>query len=472
MTRVRVRGIYATALTAACLDADWTVVQASEPIRARFDAAFPTERADVVAATTPDRQGVELSGAADGVAAVRERCVAVGRDALDWDERVPADAVFDGRVTGTTGGGAIVDLGEGREAYLPFDAADGYVEEGDDLRVQVRDPAPPWADGRATVGTTIRTPTTGAVASLERGDALVAATPDGTAEHELVQTTELLNVGVPDEWAVRWHRTAADAPLDTLGDELADAVERADVLDAALADAGDVDAPREVYQPTETAWVWFGRDARFGLDDLRGGVVATMPGHHRTKAATAAASTAVDFAEAVGVDADGFPFEAVSSAFGPRAGDSLAIAHGKPSGRLVTLGSGTVTECDPEQGTLTLEREMTGGGTYDALGTEREAGDVAVTRLKEGREWYATGYKGADGANKGTYVNVSTPVELFPDAVRYVDLHVDVVKYPSGEVEIVDEDELEESVAEGHVPRALADRALAVAEQLESGLSE
>ncbi len=67
-------------------------------------------------------------------------------------------------------------------------------------------------------------------------------------------------------------------------------------------------------------------------------------------------------------------------------------------------------------------------------------------------------------------MNVSTPVELFPDAIRYVDLQVDVVKYPDGTVEVVDEDELEADVTDGHVPRALADRALDVAERLASGL--
>ncbi|QLC33613.1 DUF402 domain-containing protein [Halarchaeum sp. CBA1220] len=470
--RVRVRGIYATALTAACLDAGFDVVQASEPIRERFDVAFANAPADVAVETTSDRQGVGLSGDPAGVAAVRERCVGVGRDALDWDDRVPAGAVFDARVEETTGGGAILDLGDGREAYLPFDAADGYVDVGDARRVQVRSPAPPWRDGRATVATALRTPGVGSVADLEEGDALVAATPDGTAEHELVQTTELLNVDVPERWAIRWGRAAEGASLEELRDALKAAVERASEMGAALDDAGEVAEPREVYRPTETAWVWFGRESRFALDDLRAAVTATMPGHHRTKAATHAASTAVDFAEAVGVDAEEFPFAAVSSAFGPREGDSLAIEHGKPSGRLVTLGSGTVTSCAPDEGTLTLEREMHPGGTYDALGTEREAGDVAVTRFEEGREWYATGYKAADGTSKGTYVNVSTPVELFPDAIRYVDLHVDVVKYPGGGVEVVDEDELEASVEAGDVPRALADRALAVAKRLAKGLRD
>ncbi len=78
MTRARIRGIYATALTAVCLDADHAVVQASEPIRERFDAGFPDEPADVAVETTADRQGVGLSGSSAAVAAIRDRCLDVG----------------------------------------------------------------------------------------------------------------------------------------------------------------------------------------------------------------------------------------------------------------------------------------------------------------------------------------------------------------------------------------------------------
>jgi len=100
----------------------------------------------------------------------------------------------------------------------------------------------------------------------------------------------------------------------------------------------------------------------------------------------------------------------------------------------------------------------------------REAGDVAVTSLKEGRWWYPTTYRGADGSVKGTYVNVCTPVEVFPDAARYVDLHVDVVKTPDGDVERVDDDVLDDSVAAGNTPVPLAEKARGVASALENAL--
>ena len=92
----------------------------------------------------------------------------------------------------------------------------------------------------------------------------------------------------------------------------------------------------------------------------------------------------------------------------------------------------------------------------------RAAGDTATTKFREGRWWYPTVYRGDDGESKGTYVNVCTPVECFPDSIRYVDLHVDVVKRPDGGVERVDDDELDAGVVTDNVPPAVAAKARSV----------
>jgi hypothetical protein len=465
-TRVRVRGIYATALTALLREAGHEVVQASPPIRERFEGEFPLAPHDVRAETTADRQGIEVSGTA--VETVCGELAAVARDAFDWSDPVPRGAVFDALVDRDAGGGAVLDLGEGREAYLPYDSVDDYVEAGDVRRVQIRDPAPPWSDDRAIA--TLEIVAQSGPAALVRGaDATVVDTPDGTAEHELVRLTDLLPTDVPEGWGVRWTYAADDAGMDALDEALAAAAVRAAALDDALAGSGDADpdaAPRSVVAPGETAWVWFGREARFALDDARGEAAATMAGHHRIKAAAAAASDAVDFLEGVCGAVEPYPLAAVLEQFGPAPGDRVAIEHGKPDGRLITLGRGEVTDVDAETGTVTVRRQMTGGGTYDALETPRERGDTAVTKLREGRWWYPTVYRAESGTIKGTYCNVCTPVELFPGAARYVDLHVDVIKHADGEVAVVDEAELAAAVEAGDVPPEAAEHARTVARQV------
>ncbi|APX95152.1 DUF402 domain-containing protein [Natronorubrum daqingense] len=478
MTSARVRGIYTTAITQLIEENGLDVVQASDPIQARFDTDFATEPADVTLETTRDRQGVEVSGVPDDVDEIAAELESLALDAFRWEDAVARGTVFDCEVLEAGGGsGATVDLGEGRRGYLTYDDVDGYVDDGNRYRVQVREPTPPWSDDDPRVVPTLEVQ--GGLCYLSGDRTGVSAALRGERAEELVGMTELLSVDVPAGWGLRWQRPAVDADLEGMTDALEQAVTRAETLEDELADApDDPGEPQLLASPRRTAWCWFGRETRFELDTLRRDVETTMPGHHRTKAADRAASAAVDFAEAVSEldnatesEDDDFPFAAVSEQFGPTTGDRLEIHHGKPDGQCFSLGRGEVTDWDRD-GSITLERSMRGGGSYDALGVAKADGDVAVTKFREGRWWYPTTYKADDGSTKGTYVNVCTPVELFPDAARYVDLYVDVIRLPDGTVEIVDADELEAAVDEGHVTEELSAKAMGVAEAVERALSK
>ncbi|WP_200530790.1 DUF402 domain-containing protein [Halorubrum sp. LN27] len=486
--KARVRGIYATALTEALLDAGHEVVDASPPIRRRFDAKFGSDPPDARIATTEDRQGVGAHGDPEAVAALRDLLTGAGLDALAWADPTPPGTVLDGEVTETLGGGAAVRLrvggsesgdgaGETAEGYLPYGSVDDRVETGDSVRVQVRESAAPWTDRRPELDGSLRAG--GGFVALEPGSGTRVDVRNDEAARELSGMLDLLGLEPPDGWRAVWKPPAVDADTEALEAGLDRAVAAAEGLDDAVDAAGGAgvldgsDLVREAPLATPNAgvWVWFGRESRFALDDRRREVAATMPGHHRVKAGSADASAGVDLAEALcEPDADAaFPFGVVTDAFGPAEGDALRLEHGKPDGRLITLGEATVTAVDAD-GSVTVEREMTGGGTYDGLDVPREAGDVAETSLKEGRWWYPTTYRGRDGTVRGTYVNVCTPVEVFPNAARYVDLHVDVVKRPDGSVERVDDDELREAEAAGEVPEPLAEKARSVASALENAL--
>lgn len=466
MTTVRARGIYATALTAR-LDSVARVVDPSAAIRNRFDQAFKTEEPTVSLETTQDREGISVWGESDGVQAIRDHVTDCGIDALSWVAPAPQDAVLSGTVVNTTGGGAVVDLGE-VEGYLPFEATEEYIDVNDVLRVRVSTPVPPWADSRPVLSTEMRIQ--GALATLERG---VSRTVRSAPTQELARLTEMLDPDLPAEWGIRWAEAATTADVEALEAGLDRLADRARVVEQGIAaekQAGTV--PREVASPNRGVWVWFGRESRSQLDTIRRNVVPTLAGHHRIKAGSHTASSAVDFAERLGAAVDAFPVGPVLDQFGPHEGDQVGISHGKPAGRCYSLGQAELIDCDTESGTLTVEREIQSSGTYDALEVAREQGDIATSRFREGRWWYPTTYRSSEGTLRGTYLNVNTPVELFPDAVRYVDLHVDVVKWPDGEVSVVDRDELAAAVDAGHVPGPLAERARTVAEEVASAVRE
>jgi len=463
---VRVRGIYTTALTRLLVDAGVDVVQASGPIEDRFDSEFATVRAGATVTTTGDRQGVGVSGDRETVEAVVGLLSDLGRDTLAWDAALPIRAVYAGQVTETLSSGAVVDCGDG-EGVLPYSNSDDRVSVGDALCVQVVEGSAPWTDGRPVLDTEVAV--RGELLTLSRGGSN-STTAGGPA------MLDVISADPREGWGVSWGPESEAASFDALADALSAANERAAAIDDALDGAGSVDAvaPGRQADGGATTWVWFGRESRFALDEYRRAVTATMQGHHRVKAGSNSASAAVDYVEALCADPEGdgdqdFPFVVTARQFGPQAGGSLTLGHGKPDGRLITLGRADVQSVDAD-GTVTVEREMSAGGEYDALGVPKEAGDVAETKLKEGRWWYPTTYRDSAGESKGTYVNICTPVEIFPDTARYVDLHVDVVKHADGRVERVDDDELDAAVEAGHVPEALAQRARSVAAAVESAL--
>ncbi|MFB6113865.1 MAG: DUF402 domain-containing protein [Halodesulfurarchaeum sp.] len=475
MSRVRLRGIYATALTNRLHETDeFDVVDPSPVIDRRFDTTFDDGVAAATVDMTADRQGIDITGAPDVVEDLAARLETIAIDTFAWNAVAPKGAIFETSIDHTIRGGAVISLGEDRTGFLPFDDTEEYLDEGDTVRVQVKEPRPPWADDRLVLGSKIVA--AGGLATLVRDvDALVVGHTGNRTNQELARTTEMLPTSVPSNWGVRWEYGASDADMDTLEEALSRAVDRAERIESALAGEDNMgeaspDVPVRIVAPDATTWIWFGRESRFALDEDRSAVTETLPGHHRIKGGSEGASTAVDFVERIGTVVDGFPFGALTDVFGPTEGDSVGIRHGKPDGRCLTLGRGTVTDRSIEKRRITVRREMTTSGTYDALGTEKSPGDVAITRFAEGRWWYPTVYRDDDGTGKGTYVNVATPVEIFPTDVRYLDLHVDVVKRPDGEIEVVDEDELEDAVEAGRVSDALAEKASTVADTVANAL--
>lgn len=454
MAAIRVRGIYATALTARLREAGHAITDPSDVLRERVDGPFANEAPDLWVRQTADRAGVEVSGTHDPVP-IAERIARISDDAFVRTDGLPRAGVYRADVADTAHGGAVVETGAG-EAFLPYGKVDAYVENGDRLLVQVIDPGAPWiADRRPVVAGEIRVAGTGC--ALVRGaDArFVSAPSDG-----ICRAVDLLDPDVPDGWGIALAARAEEMDPSILAGALADARSAAETIDKAVRGRA-VDAPAPIATPITTAWCRFGRAARFTLDADRDEVTPTVDGHHRLKAIGRCPGRAVDFLEGLDVDLPAFDAHATFEAFGPSVGDSIAIHHGKPGAETIVLGEGKVTARDED---VRVRRSLSGGGTYDGLGGPTEKGDRAETTFVEGQWWYPTIYRGSDGTYKGTYVNVGTPLEILPDRVQYIDLYIDVIRTRAGAVEVVDREELRAAVDDGAVPPSTGERAEAVAD--------
>jgi hypothetical protein len=123
-------------------------------------------------------------------------------------------------------------------------------------------------------------------------------------------------------------------------------------------------------------------------------------------------------------------------------------------------------------GTLVIRRTFSPGGTYDSLNLPKRAGDWGTIEVIAGGWVLRRVYRRADGSVIGELYNIQTPAELGPDYVHYTDLEVDVVRFPSGRIEVVDESDLQAAVEMGGIPPELAEKALAIARRLVTILRE
>jgi hypothetical protein len=207
------------------------------------------------------------------------------------------------------------------------------------------------------------------------------------------------------------------------------------------------------------------------LDGVRAEVWPTLPGHHQLKIV---AGEAVERAERELEAGGGRSAEALADELGERyifqmlrPGRQVFAEHVKPDGRMLKL-PGRVESF--EDGRLHLWRSFRPGGTYDTLGAPKRAGDYGEVELRAGSWVSRRRYLRPDGALIGELYNIQTPIELYPYGARYLDLEVDVACWPDGRVEVVDQRELREAVEAGYLSEALAEHALAVAEQVRAAL--
>ncbi len=211
------------------------------------------------------------------------------------------------------------------------------------------------------------------------------------------------------------------------------------------------------------------------LDEFRRTVLPTLRLHHRLKII---ASVQVDLAEEETLSHHPAMRESLSRDMereliwnGYEPGRELAIEHVKPDGKVVHLSEGEVVEADFKRRRVVLKRfKFKSGAKYDGLGIPKLEGDYALSEIREG-DWHCRHtYFRIDGERIGSYYNINTPVELYPDRIRYVDLEIDVVRFADGRVIIVDEEELDNQFDAGRLGSGLREKSRTEAYALRESL--
>lgn len=121
---------------------------------------------------------------------------------------------------------------------------------------------------------------------------------------------------------------------------------------------------------------------------------------------------------------------------------------------------------------LTLKRtRYKGGDKYDGLELPKEVGDYALTEAKESEWFYKHTYHHKDGRLVGEYYNINTPIEFYPNKIRYIDLETGVIRWPDGKVEVIEENLLDPQLKLGYLSEKLVKKAKRVAEEFKKLLN-
>jgi predicted RNA-binding protein associated with RNAse of E/G family len=60
---------------------------------------------------------------------------------------------------------------------------------------------------------------------------------------------------------------------------------------------------------------------------------------------------------------------------------------------------------------------------------------------------------------KGEYYSICTPIEIYENYIRYVDLGIDIIKIPNNPPKVIDIEELEEAYKKGIISQWLKEKA-------------
>ncbi|MEM3596690.1 MAG: DUF402 domain-containing protein [Candidatus Bathyarchaeia archaeon] len=457
--KVKVRGIYTTALTKLLLDNGFEIIEPSLAIKNRFGLADNFLQPDMKVKDRYDMQGVRVLGKPEAVERFKMILQEALPDVITRKWAVSVDGIYKGKVVGVCGDTVYVDMGEGVIGQLQ--KPNLHASEGESIIVQVE---------RRRIGAKQPTLTTN-LKIVGENAILVQNSRVGVSLkiRDINKRAELYALGMklaPEGWGIIWRETSAKMSVEALEGEVKMLVEKAESLNER---AVVTEAPSILVEGLSFMDVEFPFFSKREMDKLRAYVTPTLDGHHFYKSCGGRVSSTLEMAEKLlengqneSVVNDAFRQQIVYEF--PEEGSIVDVEHVKLSGAVFHLGQAEIESIDDKR--LKYSRIMRSNGFYDGLGVKKEAGDKAVSETEIGEFYTTTSYFSVDGTFKGKYINLNTPVEIYPQTLRYVDLEVDVCVLPDGTTKVLDMEKLEKALERGLISKAFFQKILEKVEEI------
>ncbi len=446
--KVKIRGIYSTALTNLLKNKNVDVVQPSELMSKRMNIESNNESATTLIYDKDDLNGVIVSGKNS------EKIIEILKDKLSdfVVKKLETGAIYCVTIKSTKSDKVTVDLGD-EEGILTLQNYWGFLKEGEKVIAQVK----ATVNGKKILTTNLRIFGENAIL-IKNGFTKVSRHIKNNEERERIKkiSEEIKEEG----WGVLWKALAKDKDEETLKEELKRLYQKEKEIKEKFEKAEE---SQLIEEGLNVFYVDFGPHSKKELDRIRKKVVNTISGHHFLK--SGGLNMLVDFAEFLENIDDNVILKKIDKVLeknGPKQGMFYKIEH-KKIGSKEIMFKGIIDFIENEE--IVLKRRLKAGGRFDGIGGKIEQGDYAKTFFKPNSWVVKHIYFDKKNNQKGIYYNINTPIEVFPEFSRYIDLEIDVVE-KNGSKKIVDKEKLESIKNKGLIKKEIAEKAVEIANQI------
>ncbi|NHI92756.1 MAG: DUF402 domain-containing protein [Candidatus Lokiarchaeota archaeon] len=472
--KIKIRGIFSTALTHLLLKNDFIITQSSEIIKERFDTQFSESEPDVIIEDGNDKKNLFVFGKKEGISKLLEIIRENFPNSIIRKSQMGKDTIIKGRVLKSIENKniTIFDLGNSQG-----------ILEGQTLRNNsnylVKIDFPDIGRRKAILNSNITLTGLHAVLIYNNPNKISQRITNDNSRKNLYNLARKIK---PKNWGILW-RTSASEAFEENPDILIEEIDRLqEKSDEIIKNYNNYPAPKILLEGTPIVNIEFPADTRERIDNIRKEIktTQTLKNHHYYKICSFELGEVIKFSEHVTFNNNSLieileqEMERYFGNLYPKLNTMVRITHAKVDGRVFQLTPGNLIEFDLDKKYMKIHRKILGSKKryYDGLNLTKEEGDYAINSFQLGSWYMKTEYFNRKGDIKGEYWNVSSPIEFFPHPyqIYYLDLEIDLVKLPDGEIVILDEDKLEKAYEEGYISLALKNKSYQLIQEIKTKL--
>jgi len=460
---VRVRGIYATAISKILYDKGFNICHASKKIKERFGLKETLTPPNVTVKDLEHRQGVLIIGDYEGAKAVYNVLKEAIEPPITYVSKLPFHGIVKGVAVEVKDDVSIVDLGiSGIRGVLRE-----HLNVGDEVVVDISRPLLP-PNNMAVLSRNYMVH--GKYVVLIHGKSGRVFFSEHITDPKLRRNLKTLAslMKIEGNWGIKWRSAATIGKVDELMFDLQNTVKYANEI---LSKFDKAKKGELIYAGQFFGIMVFSSENKKCLDEIRSKVYPTVKGHHKYKSLSDELTEIVDYSEYVLLSK-------------PEIADDVSeiLLHyvyekAKEKTRIeiehISILENTIKKLTPgqiikltvedDEAYVTVKRVFRSKGIYDGLGVEKKPGDYDLMEFSTKYPVIIHKYFSKNGEFKGIYLNINSPPEVVPGKIRYIDYEVDVVA-TKNEVREIDVEKLEKAVKEGILESSEAKEKLEIAE--------